>query len=68
MLIKCHRSIESLDIVPEKYGNISRFFSGINNNLKRSSWSRLENIKSLRFSYKGRVHLLLYTIKPIQAG
>jgi len=27
--------------VPEKYGNISRFFSGINNNLKRSLWTKL---------------------------
>ena len=25
-------------------------------------------MRSLRFSYKGRVRLLLYTCKPIQAG
>ena len=29
------RSAESLDIVPQKYGNISRFFLGINNEYQR---------------------------------
>lgn len=55
--------------MPERYGNISRFFLGINNELKRKGgYKTLENVKSLRFSYKGRVRLLLHTTKPIQAG
>lgn len=67
MLVRGPSSTSSLDIVPEKYGNISRFFSGINNSQKRC-WSRLQNIKAMRFSYQGKVHILLYTIRPIQAG
>jgi [histone H3]-lysine27 N-methyltransferase len=55
--------------VPQLYGNISRFFLGINNDYKRHYGSaKLENVKCMRFSYKGRVRLLLYTSKPIQAG
>lgn len=66
MLVKTNRSAQSLDVVPEQYGNISRFFSGINNSCRRK-WSKLENIKALRFSYRGKVHILLYTKKEIQA-
>lgn len=36
LLVRGARSSESLDIVPEKYGNISRFFSGINNKHKKT--------------------------------
>ena len=32
-LLRGARAIESLDIVPQKYGNISRFFAGLNNTL-----------------------------------
>jgi hypothetical protein len=56
----------SLDIVPHSFGNIGRFFSGINNNDRNSK--KLINVKALRFSYKGRVRILFYTGKNIQAG
>jgi [histone H3]-lysine27 N-methyltransferase len=68
MLVRGSRCKDSIDIVPEKYSNIARFFSGINNTLKRAQFAKLENIKSLRFSYGNRTHLLLYAIKPIQAS
>ncbi len=41
LLVRGARSRSSLDIVPQKYGNISRFFAGINNTLKRSLASKL---------------------------
>ena len=68
LLLRGPRAVESLDIVPKNYGNSSRFVAGLNNSVKRAVRTKLENIKSLRLSYKGRVRLLLHTIKPIQAG
>jgi hypothetical protein len=66
MLIRNVSSKKSLDIVPEKYSNISRFFSGINNSEKNSR--KLINITTIRFNYKGRVRIIFYASKNIQAG
>jgi SET domain-containing protein len=66
MLIKNPRSALSLDIVPHDFGNIARFFSGINNQNKESR--KLLNVAAKRFSYKGRVRIIFYALKNIQAG
>ncbi len=65
-LIQNPRSSLSLDIVPHKFANISRFFSGINNQCKESR--KRMNAQTIRFSYKGRVRILFYASKDIQAG
>jgi hypothetical protein len=66
MLIKSISSKKSLDIVPNKFSNISRFFSGINNADKNAK--KLINIQTIRFNYKGRVRIIFYASKNIQAG
>lgn len=52
--------------MPESSGNISRFFSGINN--KKSESRKSLNIQAKKFSYRGRVRIIFYALKDIQAG
>ena len=66
MLIKNSSSSLSLDIVPFNFGNIARFFSGINNENKEGK--KILNVEAMRFSYKGRVRIIFYAKKNIQAG
>jgi hypothetical protein len=66
MLIKNSRSSLSLDIVPHHFGNIARFFSGINNQNREGK--KLLNVEAMRFSYQGRIRIIFYAKKNIQAG
>jgi hypothetical protein len=68
MLLRTPRSNSSLDVVPTRFGNISRFFSGINNSEKKRGFNSMENIKVIRFQYQSRIRLLFYTKRQIQAG
>lgn len=67
MLLRAASSSRSLEIVPSHYGNISRFFSEINNEKVRKGFSKRENIQAIKFAYQGRVRVLFYAKKPIQA-
>jgi hypothetical protein len=52
--------------VPHQFGNIARFFSGINNKSKEGK--KLVNVEAIRFNYQGRMRIILYAKKNIQAG
>ena len=65
-LIRTPSSDTSLVICPEKYGNLARFISGINNydnNLKKK-----QNVNSIRLSIDGSVHILLIAKRNIKKG
>ena len=66
-LIRTPHSRTSLDICPHKFGNISRFFSGINNK-NRLAKVVMENIQTMRFKYRGKGRVLFFTKKNIQPG
>jgi len=51
-------------ICPIKQGNIGRFFSGIND----KTGKRKQNVKSIKFKIKDKIHIALYTIKKIKIG
>ena len=65
-LLKTTRSATSLDIAAKRYGNMARYFAGINNSDPKSK--SLENVLALRFLYLGRVRVLFYTKRDIEAG
>ena len=65
-LIRTPSSDTSLVICPEKFGNLARFLSGVNNfdqNLKKK-----QNVNSLRMSIDGTVHILLIAKRNIKKG
>jgi len=65
-LIRTPSSDTSLVICPEKFGNLARFLSGINNfdiNLKKK-----QNVHSIRMSIDGTVHILLIAKRNIKKG
>lgn len=56
----------SLIIDPTRAGNIARFLSGINN---RSLVSRRKrNVRTRRFVMDGKMHVCLFTCRPVEAG
>lgn len=62
-LIRNPRSSDSLDIAPSKFANIAIFISGINNQNK--DIKVLENVRVLKFIYRGICRLILVTMKDI---
>lgn len=64
-LLRTARSSTSLVICPEKYGNIARFLSGINNYDKKSC--QKQNVQSIRFSVDGHARVVLFAKKNIKA-
>ena len=64
-LIRNPRSWESLDIAPSKFANIAIFISGINNN--DVNGEEMENVKAVKFMYKGIARLILCTLRDIAA-
>ncbi len=65
-LIRTPSSDTSLVICPEKYGNLARFISGVNNfnvYLKKK-----QNVNSIRLSIDGSVHILLIAKRNIKKG
>lgn len=65
-LIKSPSCADCLVIAPEKFGNIARFLSGINNTDSKSK--KKQNVKSIKFSIDGSVHILLYACRTIKKG
>ena len=67
-LIHSSTSDISLVICPEKYGNLARFLSGINNKYKLLKKKKNQNVYSLRVNIDGSVHILLLASKRIKKG
>ena len=67
-LIHTPTSDTSLVICPEKYGNLARFLSGINNKYKLLKKKKNQNVYSLRVNIDGSVHILLLASKRIKKG
>jgi hypothetical protein len=49
-----------LVINPRKFANLAKYVSGINNLIEE------ENVKTIKFSHSGTVHILLYASRPIK--
>ena len=62
-LIRNPRSSDSLDIAPHRFANISIFISGINN--QDEEIKALENIRVLKFLYRGICRLILLAMRDI---
>lgn len=63
-LIRNPRSSESLDIAPSQFGNIAIFISGVNNSDKDAA--TLENVRAMKFSYRGISRLIFTALRDIQ--
>lgn len=63
-LIHTPSSSTSLVICPDKFGNLARFISGINNHNDKSM--KKQNVQSVRFDVDGQVHVLLYALRQIK--
>ena len=67
-LIHTPTSDTSLVICPEKFGNLARFISGINNKYKEMKKKKNQNVYSFRVNIDGSVHILLLASKRIKKG
>jgi len=67
-LIHTPTSDASLVICPEKFGNLARFISGINNKYKEMKKKKNQNVYSFRVNIDGSVHILLLASKRIKKG
>ena len=67
-LIHTPTSDTCLVICPEKYGNLARFISGINNHYKEMKKKKNQNVYSFRVDIDGSVHILLLASKRIKKG
>ena len=67
-LIHTPTSDTNLVICPEKFGNLARFLSGINNKYKSLKKKKNQNVYSLRVNIDGSVHILLLASKKIRKG
>lgn len=65
-LLVAGSSQKDLNIAPSRFGNMSRFICGVNNWDKEQM--RRVNVKGVRFSYKGRLHIVFVAKKPIEKG
>ena len=65
-LIRTPSSDTSLVICPEKYGNLARFISGVNN--FNAYLKKKQNVNSIRLSIDGSVHILLIAKRNIKKG
>jgi integrase len=54
----------SLVIFPDKFGNLARFISGVNNQKGKHN----QNVKSMKAKIDGGIHILLYTMRNIHPG
>lgn len=65
-LIRSPSANTSLVICPEKYGNLARFLSGVNNH--NAVLKKKQNVYSIRMEIDGSVHILLLAMKNIKKG
>jgi hypothetical protein len=54
----------NLVIFPDKFGNLARFISGVNNETGKHT----QNVKSIKVKIDGSLHILLYTTRNIHPG
>uniref|UniRef100_A0A7N0TDW0 SET domain-containing protein n=1 Tax=Kalanchoe fedtschenkoi TaxID=63787 RepID=A0A7N0TDW0_KALFE len=66
MLLEATNPAEDLVICPDKFGNISRFLSGINN-FRRESRKKL-NCKLVRYNVDGEMRVFIVAIRKIEKG
>jgi hypothetical protein len=57
----------TLNIEPENFCNVARFFSGINNSIPTSK-TKQQNMRSMRCQIDGKATVLLYTTKRVKMG
>ena len=57
----------SLNVAPERYSNVARFFNGINNSVAGSK-RKQQNIRTMRCQVDGQATVLLYTSKAVRKG
>ena len=55
-----------LVIVPNTFGNLARFISGINNSSKKKSSKK--NLESYKFRIDNQIHIILYARRGIEKG
>ena len=65
-LLKAPSSVDCLVIKPEKYTNIARFISGINN-FRTDSYKKI-NVNSVKMNIDGKAHIILYAARNIKIG
>lgn len=65
-LLKAPSSVDCLVIKPEKYTNIARFISGINN-FRTDSYKKI-NVNSVKMNVDSKAHIILYAARNIKAG
>jgi SET domain-containing protein len=65
-LLETGDSKTSLNVVPIRYANVSKYFLGINNS-NIENYQKI-NVQSVLFSYKGRNRILYYTLRNVQKG
>lgn len=56
----------NLSINASKYANIARFISGVNTT--KAGWTKLENVKSQRNEFNGRVRIIFTARRDIKKG
>lgn len=75
-LLKTSRAQTSLVIIPDRFGNLARYLSGINNYKNERYWLmclnifrfRKQNVCSIRFDVDGEARVILYAYRNIKAG
>ncbi|CAD8194750.1 unnamed protein product [Paramecium pentaurelia] len=66
-LLETNFAATSLVIIPQKYGNLAKYLSGINNT-KKNSKKQQQNVKSQRFNVEGESRVILYACREIRTG
>ncbi|CAD8208577.1 unnamed protein product [Paramecium octaurelia] len=66
-LLETNFAATSLVIIPQKYGNLAKYLSGINNT-KKNSKKQQQNVKSQRFNVEGESRVILYACRDIRTG
>lgn len=65
-LLNTGDSKTSLVINPERYGNVARFMSGINNS--KADAHKVQNVRSIRFVLDGEFRVFLFADRNIRKG
>ena len=57
----------TLNVVPDQFSNVARFFNGINNHVLGSK-QKVQNIRTMRCQIDGKATVLLYTNRNVKKG
>lgn len=66
-LLETSKANTSLVIIPDNYGNLAKYISGINNK-KKNSKLKQQNVISRRYEINGEVRVILMTTRLINGG